>query len=204
MGFGLLFLGYLFMYSFPYKGFDITPDIIGFIISYLGIRKLSEYGCGWDVLKRYMYVMLPASLATGVLQAVIAFVTPLDLYTYWSYIYTALLMVYNLLLLTAVYKIAEDTEVISIKAKAKRNMILGAAYYFVMLILDLPVAYIQNLKAYLSSVIPLGFIIFVFGYLWLFLNLAVIFSCYMWICAPGDEDMPVKESKFFKKKKEEE
>lgn len=203
MGFGLLFLGYLFMYSFPYKGFDVTPDILGFLISYLGIRKLSEYGCGWDVLKKYMYVILPAGGVTAILQIIIFFGNDLGIYTYWSYAYTALLMVYNVLLLTAVYKIAEDTEVKSIKAKAKRNMILGIAYYFIMLFLDIPVAYVQNLKSYLSSVIPLGFIIFVFGYLWQFLNLAVIFSCYMWICAPGDEDMPVKESKFSKKKKEE-
>ena len=204
MGFGLLFLGYLFMYSFPYKGFDMTPDIIGFVISYFGVRKLAEYGCGWDILKRYMALMLPAGAVTTVLQVLLLLGIDLHVYDYWAYGYTALLMVYNILLLLAVYKIADDTEVRSIKAKAKRNMILGIAYYCVMLIIDVPISAVQNVKNHLSSLMPLGFIIFVFGYLWLFLNLSAIFSCYMWICAPGDEDMPVKESRFSKKKKEEE
>ena len=99
MGFGLLFIGYMFMFSFPYKGLDVLPDIIGFIISYIGIRSLSEYGCGFDDLKKYYSVLLPASFLTFVLQLLQVFGVGIGILEVWNYIYTAFIMLFNILLL---------------------------------------------------------------------------------------------------------
>lgn len=203
MGFGYVFIGYLFMYSFPYKGIDVLPDIIGFIIAYIGVRNLSDYGCGWDNLKRFFGILLPASSITLVTQVLKATTEGLLVYDIWAYFYTAVLLVYNVMLLVAVYHIADDTEVLSIKAKAQRNLVLGIIYYAIMLVVNIPHHTVQSLNAYISTKLPLGLILFLFGYIWQFLNLAVIFSCYMWICQIGDEDMPYQEKKLFKKKKEE-
>ena len=203
MGFGYVFIGYLFMYSFPYKGIDVLPDIIGFIIAYIGVRNLSDYGCGWDNLKRYFWILLPASGVTLATQVLKLTVPNLSIYDIWSYFYTALLLVYNVMLLVAVYHIADDTEVLSIKAKAQRNLVLGIIYYAIMLLVNIPLPAVQALNAYISTKIPLGLVLFLFGYIWQFLNLAIIFSCYMWICQLVDEDMPYTEKKLFKKKKEE-
>jgi len=202
MGFGLLFLGYLFMYSFPYMGFDVVPDVLGFVISFFGIRTLSEYGCGWDTLKRYYSLLLPASLITFVLQFLGLFGLNSAFYELWFYAYSALLLVYNVLLLMAIYKIAVDTDSHSIKAKAKRNLYLGIVYYAFMLFLNFPLPFIEKLNSYLSAKFAVGFILFIFGYIWQFLNLALIFSCYMWICTEEDKDMPNKNKKLFKKKEE--
>ncbi len=204
MGFGLLFIGYLFMFSFPYRGFDIFPDIIGFIIAYIGLKTLSEYGCGFDNLKKYFYLLLPAGALTAVLQIIKLFGVELSVLKVWEYIYTAFLLLYNVLLLVAIYKIADDTDLRSIKAKAKRNLYLGIVYYALLLFLNFPIAFIQRLNIYLTAKFSIGLVLFLFGYVWMFLNLALIFNCYMWICKPGDEDMPIKERKNIFKKNDEE
>ena len=203
MGFGLLFIGYLFMYSFPYLGFDVVPDIIGFVISYIGIKSLSEYGCGWDTLKKYFSILLPSGLLTLIFQAIGLFGVKHFVVDLWFYIYSALLLIYNVLLLMAIYKIAVDTDSHSIKAKAQRNLFLGIVYYIIMLFLNCPIPVIQKLNVYLSTHYTAGFILYIFGYIWQFLNLALIFSCYMWICTEEDKEMPIKNKKLFKKKDEE-
>ncbi len=196
MGFGLLFIGYLFMFSFRYQGFDILPDIIGFLISYAGIRKLADYECGFDNLKKYMYCIIPASGVTFVSQLIIFIKKEtFTLLVLWNYVYIAFLLVYNILLLLSIYKIADDTDTKSIKAKAVRNLVLTLVYYAVILFFELPVNKISELKTFLETGYAFGFITYIFGYVWLILNSAAIFSCYMWICQEGDEDMPAPPKK---------
>ncbi len=204
MGFGLVFIGYLFMYSFPYKGFDITVDLLGFLIAYFGIRKLAEYGCGFDTLKKYFYVLFPASSITLIFQLCSLFGVKIPFASLYDSAYIALVFVYNILLFVAIYKIADDTEIFSIKAKAKRNLTIGVIYYLLVFFFNLPIEYIQQLKVFLTSKFSLGLILFIVGYVWLFLNLVTIFNCYMWICEQGDEEMPIKERKLFLKRNEDE
>lgn len=200
MGFGLLFLGYMFMYSFPTgSGIDILPDVIGFIISYFGVRTLADYGCGWDNMKKYYLAVIPSSLFTFILQIVNSFGKLDNISPYWNAFYTAILLVYNLFLLIAIYKIAEDTEVLSICSKAQRNLVLGLIYFAIVLFFSFPLSGIQAIRESLSVKYKFDLVVYLFGYIWQFLNLALIFSCYMWICKAGDEDMPMKEKKFFKK-----
>ncbi len=205
MGFGLLFIGYLFFFSFPYKEtLNIPPDLLGFIISYMGIRTLAEYGCGWENLKRYFSVIFPASVFNLILQILNLSGILLDMREFWAYVYEALMIVYNLLLLVAIHNIAKDTEVKSIQAKAKRNTVLMLIYYTVMLIVSLPVPQIKNIYGHLEVNYSFTLVLFIFNYLWHFLNLALVFSCYMWICKEGDEEMPEKEHILFTKKHKEE
>lgn len=201
MGFGLLFIGYLLFFSFPYKEIlNLPPDLFGFIISFLGVRTLAEYGCGWENLKKYFLVIFPASILNIVIQIINLLGALMKICEIWAYIYEALLIVYNILLLIAVYNIAKDTEVKSIQAKAKRNIFLMLVYYAVMFIITLPITQITDIYKYLESNYSFTLVMFIYNYLWRFLNLALIFSCYMWICKEGDEDMPEKEVGLLRKK----
>ena len=205
MGFGLLFIGYLFLFSFPFHNFDILPDLIGFLISYMGLKTLADYGCGFDTLKRYFSFLLPVSAITVVMQIVSSFGILTFLATLWGYLHIASILVYNILLLTAIFKIAEDTELKTIKAKAKRNLYLGIIYYGLILFLDFPLEFVEKLKEFLTVNYGIGFVLYIFGYVWMILNISLIFNCYMMICKQGDEDMPMPErKKLFDNKDEEE
>lgn len=204
MGFGLLFIGYLFLFSFPYKEtLNIPPDILGFIIAYIGVRTLADYGCGWENFKKYFSVIFPASILNLVLQIMNLLGFLKNIRELWSYAYEALLIVFNILLLVAIHNIAKDTEVKSIQAKAKRNFVLMLGYYAVMLIISLPLPFIQDIYKHLEVNYSFTLVLFLYNYLWRLLNLALIFSCYMWICQEGDQDMPEKEHVFFIKKHKE-
>ncbi len=204
MGFGLLFIGYLFFFSYPYKEtLNIPPDLIGLIISYFGVKILAEYGCGWENLKKYFYILLPASTLNLVLQILNVVGINLGVEEIWSYAYEALIIVYNIMLLVSIYKIAEDTEVKSIQAKAKRNIFLMLVYYAVTFFFMIPLPFIQDAYTHLNVNYSFGLVLFLYYSLWRFLNLCIIFSCYMWICKEGDEDMPEKEHTFFFKKSKE-
>ena len=195
MGFGLVFVGYLFMYSFPYRGFDITPDIIGFLIAYYGLKKLKDYGCFFDNLYLYMRVLIPVSFLTFVFQLFTLLGFDLAFLSVWNSAYSVFLFVYTLFLLISIYKIAEDTEIGTIKLKAKRNMFIGVVYYVLVFFFELPFRVVFKINEYLTTRFAFGTVLFLVGYIWLFLNLALIFNCYMRICEPGDEDMPEKPKK---------
>jgi len=196
MGFGLLFLGYIFMFSFPYKGvLDVAPDVIGFLIALPGVISLSEYGCGFQNLKKYFILLIPSSVLTLVLQILSLYGIEKDLLVLWNIIYTALLLVFVMIMMVSIHNIADDTGVASIKAKVVRNLMISLIYCFLMIFFSLPIGIIQNLYLYLCSKFAFGFVLYVMGYVWHILNLATVFSCYMWICKEGDEDMPLKSKK---------
>ncbi len=196
MGFGPLFLGYLFIYSFSYKGFDILPDAIGFIIMYFGLKKLSEYGYGFEILKKYIYALFPSSLITLVLQ-IFTFTghSKGQMTNIWNCIYIPLMLVFNLMLLISIKNIANDLELKVVKVRAVRNIILTVIYYSLTLFFTLPIPFIESLKTLLTEKYALGIVLYILGYAWLFLNTILIFSCYMWICKEGDEEMPVSDKK---------
>lgn len=178
------------MFSFPYKGFDILPDIVGFILAFTALRSLSEYSEGFETLKKYLYLLLPSSLVTLVLQILVLTGSKQNLF-FEAYFtgYTALLAFYNILLLTAIKKIARETELKSLEARAMRNTVLAILYYAALLFSYLPFDFVKNVSSHPTYKVTL----FLFGYIWQALNFVLIFSCYMWICRQGDEDMPVKK-----------
>ncbi len=204
MGFGPLFLGYLFIFSFSYKGFDILPDAIGFLIMYFGLKKLSEYGYGFYNLKKYMYFLFPSSLITLTMQIFSFTGLNNDLLTeIWNCIYIPLMLVFNLMLLISIKNIASDLDLKVVRVRALRNLILTVIYYSLTLFFSLPIPFIKSFVDVLTEKYALGIVMYILGYVWLILNTALIFSCYMYICKEGDEDMPVPEKKTRKAKEEE-
>ena len=198
MGFGYLFIGYLFMFSFPYRGLDIFPDFVGFIIAYIGIRTLSEYGCGFENLKRFFCLLIPSSFVTLILQILNLLGINLSFMALWETIYTAVILVFNIMMLVAIYRIGKDTDVAVIYAKAQRNLVLCLIYYGIILFFSFPSPITEKIEVYLATKFSFGLVMYIFGYVWLILNASLIYSCYMWICQIGDEDMPERESKIKK------
>lgn len=195
MGFGFLFLGYLFMFSFPYKTLDVFPDLIGFVISFIGIFKLSKYGYSFDRVKKYLYILIPASLLELILQILGLTQNDVSLYTgIFNPVYSALILVYNILLLISIRNIALGTDMLSIGAKALRNIYIAIIYYGINIVLSFPIGYIQELKLALESRY-FAVTMLVFGYIWLILNIALIFNCYMYICDENDVEMLTKKEK---------
>lgn len=197
MGFGLLFLGYLFMVDFPYKGLDIFPDAAGFALMLIGLQVLREYEAKFKHAQKPAYILLFLTFIELVKQL-------LGFFELWqndifsiilTYAIQAAMLVYYYLLIKAISAIAVRTGLPKIKVRARRNLILTYIIYAVKFIFSIDIPYIKELAAKLNEIMYLTGFVFMLDALLLLLNAVLILSCYMRICRKGDEDMPVKEKK---------
>lgn len=191
MGFGLLFLGYLLQINFVYAGFT---DIFAYLLIFAGITKLSVYNRSF---KRARIVLFPLIAVGGVyfvVEVLRFFVTDSDLLKsagdFISIISLVLVAIFSYFTLSGIEKIAQDTELPRIGARAVRNIFLGSVYYILALILLINHPTINDMNRYL------GVPHWLFGLAFMVLNAMLIYSCYMWICLEGEEKMPVKPSRF--------
>ena len=54
MGFGLLVIGYMMLFNVPFRGFDIPPDVIGYILILASLLKIGKHT---DTFKKALYTM---------------------------------------------------------------------------------------------------------------------------------------------------
>jgi hypothetical protein len=99
-------------------------------------------------------------------------------------------LIFNAIMLYAIRAIAVETEDTKIMTGATRNFVFICIYYILYFIGVLPFDFAKEYAKYFSaSVLILYFV-------WIILNLILIFSCYARICDENDVDMPRKPSRF--------
>lgn len=196
MGFGFMFLGYILLLRTNVEFFgiplDITPDVLGFFLMAHGFTVASKYCRCFDLSRLLSKIGIGVSFAVftlDILSATKLFSLPAGAVTAISWIYSAFLISFTLCLLRSVYRIAEETGVEKIQKRATRNMLLVALLFFIEKgLLDVlrlfGVAVAEENMKYVTGVM------FLAGAVHILLVAALIFSCYMWICLEGDEDMP--------------
>lgn len=196
MGFGFLTVGYVFLLDFFVPGgtFDYLPNFIGYIIMLIGLMKLSVYNRWFRNAKILLYPLIPVGVALFVYDIIKAAGIASDgsVQTVFSYIGIAsalLCFAFHIVLLKGIIEIAKETELTKISSRALRNLFVTMLYYFFYMTRD-AVPADENARRIISLVVSL------FGVLVIFLNTVLIISCYMRICLEGDEDMPVKPSRF--------
>lgn len=196
MGFGLLFIGYLFTFRIATQssGFDFLPDIVGYLIMFAGLSKLALYGKGFRYAKLLLIPLIAAGGVTLVFQSLdLAGYSLNEIFTDISQatdiVTQIFLFAFHVALFVGIRDIARETDLPKVAFRAVRNLSITVFYYLVVLLSRLPVL----------GALPqryVGLFVFLLGILWILMNLVLIFSCYMRICLEGDEEMPVKPSRF--------
>lgn len=204
MGFGLLFLGYtLPLMPLPYL--LALPDCIGYIIMIVALKKLSPNNNNFKYSGYILYPMLAISLTNLIIQSIEflnEFVTPISLFKYSDVVVDRLnfsILLFNLLfhyfLLNALIEIANFVGNKKIVRKCNRNKIITFVYLIYSIVVGIPLGIPSNIFQYIIYVYNIVY------YPVFILNAIQIFSCYMWICYEGDEEMPTPDRKSFFKKK---
>lgn len=196
MGFGLLFIGYIFTidYSLQSVTFDLLPDIIGYLFMFSAMCKLAPYNKGFGYSK---LLLLPLIALGGVTLAFeiagVSGYTPssviLDIVNMCGMLSKFFMFAYTVALTVGVRDIARETDLKNLSFRAIRNMAISVFYYLAYIAVDLMP--IGEAEARFVNLI-----VYAFGFIVILLNLVLIFSCYMRICVEGDEDMPAKPSRF--------
>ncbi len=204
MGFGLLFIGYFFLIFFPLSRIDVLPNIalIGCIVMLFGLKRLGHY-CADNRAFRIAKI-LGAVLSALALAALMLDVAGLDgmlneqtnsvLVPTTNAIYALGIVAFTTALFVGVYKLSGEVELPKLAKRSVFMLSVNAAY----LIAEIAASVCSLVRTYSTAASDsftivtgyLGIISFLFAYVILFLNLALIFSCYAHICLEGDEDMP--------------
>ena len=210
MGFGILFISHILLFFF--KGVDVFPDVIAYALMAYALKKLSPYAPGFNMAFRAMYAVIPLSLISDGLQIASAAGAKLPspvVMAAGSLTSLSMVTVYWLTLLGAGY-LSKDVGRNELAARAGRCRVYTAVYIAVMVFYSLHLPFMEEFDHYiwiiLASIFPdsvltqfdhyMGIIYLMLGLGWV-ISLGVMFySCYMWICLEGDEDMPEENGGF--------
>lgn len=190
MGFGILFLGYFLTINFEYKGINLPPDFLGYILMMIACSKLAPYSDNFKYTNRCLIPLTVLSVGITAMEIMAAINSELA----FSYIADIrnikylLMIVMHYLLLNALIDISKEVGRYKITNKCRRNIVLSIIMILIVVILTLPFSFpYKDAIALIATFVLLTAVVL--------LNSVQIFSCYMWICYEGDEDMPMKEPK---------
>ena len=187
MGFGLMFVGYFFTYLISLV---LVPKILGYAIMTWATVKLSAFDvkfkrcisvlCGLLIVSAYIlagdilkYFNIEIALFNSMVTSIV------------SVVEEALVVTFHILLMLAIGNIAKDTGLEKIRFRAMRNLLIlcvAEAIYTVLAFLPKNTV-IQNVFT----------VAIILRFVWIFLDLILLASCYRLICEAGDEDMPERE-----------
>jgi hypothetical protein len=199
MGFGILFIGYFLAMLMSINAVGSVIRLLGYALVLVATRRLSKYHRAFDAVSLATVLMLAVSLLLVVYDAssflyeqviVDTQLLPPVFRTVVGYIEMALTFVFSAVLLWAIRLIAIQTDVRKIAVSAVRNFVFICVYYVLSLIGLLPFAFAQKYAAIVGA--PVLILYFV----WIILNLVLIYSCYARICDEDDVDMEQKPSRF--------
>ena len=187
MGFGLMFVGYFFTYLISLV---FVPRILGYAIMLWATVKLSAFDIKF---KRCLPVLgglflISAYVLSGDIVKHFNLEASLFNDTVLNIVSTAeelLVILFHVFLMLAIGSIAKDTGLDKIRFRAMRNLLL-------IMIAELTYTVIIFLPK--NKVVQTVFAITVIlRFIWIFLDLILLASCYRLICEEGDESMPEKE-----------
>ena len=194
MGFGWLFIGYFITFMVQMNPYAVFVAPLGIAMLAYGAYKLYSY------CHRFAYIYIPSAImllgfilsAVATLSDLIAFNLPAkSVFADGGYaIYFVGALLFHIALMLAIYDLAKKVDLPKIAGNAIRNFVVFAIYALIYAVSLLPLETIAEFNKLMA--IPY----IALWFLWMILNLILIFSCYMRICPEGDEDMPQRPSKF--------
>ncbi len=192
MGFGTLFIGYFLLLNLTYFS---ASDIIAAAIMLLGLYKLSFVNKKFKATMMVTALFLLFSFAEFGIWAYEMFFIKIDstvLMSVLTVTRSLIIGAITVLLLMSIKEIAGEVELADIPKKCDKLMIASSVIYFLWIISEIPMPFISEYVLAVMAVITVISTIAV-----LIVNLTVIYTCYMKICMPGDENIMVtKPSRF--------
>lgn len=196
MGFGILFMGYLITYLLSLNPYAAVTRLAGYIVCLVALGNLRRHN-RWFAYTHMVCIPLLAfsagNAAIEIVSRILGERAPVGLSTatdVMEVVMTLMVLVFHACLLLAIYTIAKDTDLPRLARSARVNLVVTAGYAVLTGIWALPVELGE------SDGMTLNLMLFLLQLVWIFLNLFLLFRCYMWICLEGDEDMAQKPSRF--------
>lgn len=188
MGFGLLFVGYVITFLISLVKFGFVIRLAGYALMAYALIKLREYNKSFDYPMYASFFLILHGIYDFVYQG--AGELAITLPSFFGAAAAAVewigfiaVTAFNVTLLCAIYSISKSLELPKQKNAALRNIVFISAYFIMNL---LGMGPLRNNELYSRYFV---FPMLILQLAWIVLNFILIFSCYMYICPEGDEDM---------------
>ena len=192
MGFGILFIGYFLILNLTYFG---VTDVISASVMLLGLYKLSGINKYFKMSLISATVFLVFSLGELGVTFYEMFFKKINSDLFVSYMTIARCLIVGILtvvMLKALGEIAKEVGVSELPKKCDRLIYVSYATYSLWILLSMPISFLNDYALTVAA-----FVTIIATLVLIISNLTVIYTCYMKICMPGDEDvMKDKPSRF--------
>jgi hypothetical protein len=191
MGFGTLFVGYFLLLNLTYYGFT---DLIAAAVMLLGLYKLSgvnQYFKSATVATAVFLAFSLGEFGVAVYEIFVRAIGSATLVSVMSIARCIIIGVVTVFMLRGIEAVAREVDVENLPRKASRLIKVTAVVYSAWIILEAPLSFIND---YVLAVLSLFTILATIALL--IANLTAIYSAYMRICMPGDENAGDKPSRF--------
>ncbi len=182
MGFGYLFIGYIF-FLYPVNHYLLAPAAL---LMFFGLRRLAAYNDGYRMARNLLFPALVggAFMLTLAILGQYGIVMPAEnaVRRIVSMLLWAILLFFHAALLRGTADITEETGLLRLRTSAVRNLIFTSVYLLARCILELDFG---RYSAVVYSRVMLA--VMLLGLAVAILNLILIYGCYMRICLPGQE-----------------
>ncbi len=192
MGFGILFIGYLFLLNFSFYAY--TDGLAGILIL-LALEKLRAWNKGF---KASFIAALPF-FVIGAFEFILKFlvffsvaVSPAVLITAAALRMLALCPL-HICLLVGIKQITGEVGLDKMESRAMMMLPLSPLIHLSQSLLEIP-AIFSGVKA--QNLLTVRFIVLVAALIFAFVMLSFIYKCYARICLPSDVHMEQKPSRF--------
>ena len=201
MGFGILFIGYYFFINLTYYAYT---DVIGALILLLAFYKLRELN---SPMRAAFYLLLPFclfaffELIMSVLPLIFPSLSGIVQNPVCGAVRYAFVGALTYLMLCGLGSVSSEVGLAPLAARCRVTRVFPPVVYGAAIICEIPALFgtMPQLAQKIVVLVILCLIAIV-----VFLNLVTIYSCYMHICMPGDEDAEARRApgKFEKRQTE--
>lgn len=197
MGFGLLFLGYMFSYiiRIGLGNYAFAAMLIGSFIMYLGLSELRKY----SPVFIYSYVLDILLILCAFFESIRG-IDEIFMLSWGIHGSTAaaifewagviLDLLFNAAVIYGIIDMAKRVDFPDIRSRAIRNSVFVGIFYTYQFFIMLPIEAVEKEKSFLMTLLVLASVVYTV------LNAALIFRCYALICPEGDVEMKRKPSRF--------
>lgn len=197
MGFGIIFIGYLFtvfdMGNLAENTLSMIITqllcLIGYAILLYGLDKFAQYVKFASWAKGVLLTIIPAALCNVTVQAlwytgVIGDTAMANVRSMLAILLACLYAAFHWFFIKALDAVADETDCISVKRKAKISLAATSVFSALNIVANLPILGMTDILAAPRYMLFIAVTI---------INAITIFSAYMWICLPDDVDMEPKK-----------
>ena len=191
MGFGTLFIGYFLILNLTYYG---LTDVIAAAVMLLGLYKLSGFNkyFKWAFIATAVFFAFSlGEFGVAIYEFLFKKIDSTVMISIMSALRSIIIGAMTVIMLKALSAISEEVDLPTLSKKCERQIIATSSVYALWILLELPLTFINPYALAVASLVTLLATLVIVA-----LNLSSIYSCYMKICMPGDEELKDKPSRF--------